>query len=186
MLPAMKPQVAGSVYVALISLCILAIATHFLFKGKEATLGAESRAIFSGVFRSSTGAGDSRSASAARWLSSQVSINMAKPDINFTQASNELDELLSLLYNRYELGSSVGGQFMHTTNNIAENTWDILKYKFAGKILTPNSTFLMIFGGSSVTAGHDNYYNQSFPYIFKKRMYPIFKVCSLIHYIVIY
>ena len=33
-----------------------------------------------------------------------------------------------------------------------------------------NQSFLMIFGGSSVTAGHDSYYNQSYPYIVKNRM----------------
>ncbi len=30
--------------------------------------------------------------------------------------------------------------------------------------------FLMIFGGSSVTAGHDNYYNQSYPFVAERRM----------------
>jgi len=32
----------------------------------------------------------------------------------------------------------------------------------------------MIFGGSSVTAGHDNHYNQSYPEVFKRRITPIF------------
>jgi hypothetical protein len=32
----------------------------------------------------------------------------------------------------------------------------------------------MVFGGSSVTAGHDNHFNQSYPLIFQKRMKPIF------------
>jgi len=29
-------------------------------------------------------------------------------------------------------------------------------------------------GGSSVTAGHDNYFNQSYPLVFERRMRPIF------------
>ena len=33
----------------------------------------------------------------------------------------------------------------------------------------------MIFGGSSVTAGHDNYYNQSYPFVFERRMKDIMK-----------
>ena len=37
----------------------------------------------------------------------------------------------------------------------------------------------MIFGGSSVTAGHDNYFNQSYPMIFKKRMAPIFEALGI-------
>ncbi len=52
--------------------------------------------------------------------------------------------------------------------------WDILKYKFALKILNLNSTFLMVFGGSSVTAGHDNFYSQAYPFVIERRMKPIF------------
>ena len=37
---------------------------------------------------------------------------------------------------------------------------DILKLKFAYKMAKQNQGYLMIFGGSSVTAGHDSYYNQ--------------------------
>lgn len=48
-----------------------------------------------------------------------------------------------------------------------------MKYKFAYKMTKQNQQFLMIFGGSSVTAGHDNYYNQSYPAIVDKRMGPI-------------
>jgi hypothetical protein len=48
-----------------------------------------------------------------------------------------------------------------------------MKYKFATKALDKNQNFLMIFGGSSVTAGHDNYFHQSYPMIVQKRMAPI-------------
>ena len=34
--------------------------------------------------------------------------------------------------------------------------------------------FVYVFGGSSVTAGHDNYYNQSYPKVFEKRLRPVF------------
>jgi hypothetical protein len=36
-----------------------------------------------------------------------------------------------------------------------------------------------VFGGSSVTAGHDNYYNQSYPYIILARMSPILKALGI-------
>eukprot|EP00607_Mallomonas_marina_P003036 CAMPEP_0182435244 /NCGR_PEP_ID=MMETSP1167-20130531/74670_1 /TAXON_ID=2988 /ORGANISM="Mallomonas Sp, Strain CCMP3275" /LENGTH=455 /DNA_ID=CAMNT_0024626085 /DNA_START=277 /DNA_END=1641 /DNA_ORIENTATION=- len=65
---------------------------------------------------------------------------------------------------------------------MAAHDWDIIKYKYAKKIVDiPNGDqqFLMIFGGSSVTAGHDNLYNQSYPMIVKKRMTPIFESLGL-------
>ena len=37
----------------------------------------------------------------------------------------------------------------------------------------------MIFGGSSVTAGHDNYYNQSYPFVFERRMTRIFQALNI-------
>jgi len=52
-------------------------------------------------------------------------------------------------------------------------------FKFAAKILKGGQSFLMIFGSSSVTAGHDNYFNQSYPMIFKKRMAPIFEALGI-------
>jgi len=84
-------------------------------------------------------------------------------------------DILSLIYHRYELSGSVGPEFWYTTNNIGAFTWDVIKYKIAAKAMRGNQTFLMIFGGSSVTAGHDSYFNQSFPMIVKQRMTPAFK-----------
>jgi hypothetical protein len=42
-----------------------------------------------------------------------------------------------------------------------------------------NVQFLMIFGGSSVTAGHDNYFHQSYPMVFHRRMKPIFDALGI-------
>ena len=95
-----------------------------------------------------------------------------KPD--FQLAKQLSQKLLSLIRSRYQIDSIIGSNFIRTTQNIGDITWDIIKYKYAKKIITENSNFLMIFGGSSVTAGHDNYYNQSYPLILKKRMLPIF------------
>lgn len=58
---------------------------------------------------------------------------------------------------------------------INRKDWDILKHIFATKILMPDSTYSMVFGGSSVTAGHDNHFNQSYPLIAEKRLRPIFQ-----------
>lgn len=63
-----------------------------------------------------------------------------------------------------------------------KDTWEGLKYKFGKKIVEAHmfvggaekSPFVYVFGGSSVTAGHDNYYNQSYPKVFERRMRPVF------------
>eukprot|EP01035_Chromulina_nebulosa_P026410 gene26410-34570_t len=92
-------------------------------------------------------------------------------DIDISNAKLHAKKLLSLIRNRYELNTSIGSNFFLTTNNIGKKAWDILKYRLALKIMSGgNQSFLMIFGGSSVTAGHDSYYNQSYPYIVKNRM----------------
>eukprot|EP01032_Pedospumella_encystans_P008276 gene8276-9842_t len=92
----------------------------------------------------------------------------------YGEARGLIKKVLSLIYNRYEFGGPYGNKFFMASNNLSPETWDILKFKLATKMLTTNSTFLMTFSGSSVTAGHDNYYAQSYPYIFKKRMSEIF------------
>jgi hypothetical protein len=97
--------------------------------------------------------------------------------------------LLNLIHHRYELYSdeSPGLLFFLASSNINSVTWEIIKHKYIQKLLTardklvsPSQTlsdpeFLMIFGGSSVTAGHDNYFNQSYPSIVERRMRPIFE-----------
>jgi hypothetical protein len=94
---------------------------------------------------------------------------------DFSATKDLISKILSLIYNRYEFHTTPGKQFLLTSNNMNKNAWDITKYKLAHKYVSGNQSFLMIFGGSSVTAGHDNYYNQSYPYIFKKRMADIFQ-----------
>ncbi len=99
--------------------------------------------------------------------------------IDIDKAKTITGQLLSLIYRRYELDSRPGGQFWRTSNNIDVRTWEILKYKIATKMVEGNGEFLMIFGGSSVTAGHDNFYNQSYPAIFNKRMKDIFAALGI-------
>lgn len=101
------------------------------------------------------------------------------PGVDFDKAKKLAKDLLSLIRNRYELEGPIGSQFFLTANNMAAETWDLMKYKFAVKTLRQNQTFLMIFGGSSVTAAHDNYYNQSYPAIVDHRMNPILKALGV-------
>ena len=87
-------------------------------------------------------------------------------------------DLLSLIYHRYELDGA-GASFWRTAQNIPDYGWDIMKYKFATKTLKGNQNFLMVFGGSSVTAGHDNHYRQSYPLVVRKRLIPLFAVMGI-------
>jgi hypothetical protein len=90
--------------------------------------------------------------------------------IDYENAIKATQQLMNLIWNRYELFDSIGRNFFLATNNMRNDVWDTIKYKFAVKILGGNSTFLMTFGGSSVTAGHDSYFNQSYPMIVHKRL----------------
>jgi hypothetical protein len=65
--------------------------------------------------------------------------------------------------------------------NFNNHTWDIMKYKFCQKLVSSvnESEFVMIFGGSSVTAGHDNYFHQSYPQVFERRMKPVFDAAGV-------
>ena len=89
--------------------------------------------------------------------------------LNLKLAKEIAESILSRIYHRYELGGA-GEAFWHTTQNMASDTWDIVKYKLAKKAVAGNQEFFMLFTGSSVTAGHDHYYNQSYPLIVQKRM----------------
>lgn len=55
-------------------------------------------------------------------------------------------------------------------SSVCSDAWNIMRNKFATKILNDNSRFVMVFGGSSITAGHDNYFNESYPIVFERRM----------------
>ena len=94
--------------------------------------------------------------------------------INVVEAKREINKVANLIYQRYEYHNKDWRQFFLGSSNMPNFAWDIVKYKIANKILMGNCTFLMIFGGSSVTAGHDNYYNQSYPLVIERRMKKVF------------
>jgi hypothetical protein len=95
-------------------------------------------------------------------------------EIDLESAKTEAKRILSLIHARYQLGDK-GANFFLSANNMKKETWDIMKYKYLTKMLTKKQNFLMIFGGSSVTAGHDGLYNQSYPATVEQRMSPMLK-----------
>lgn len=69
--------------------------------------------------------------------------------------------------------------FMH----IPSRSWEIQRNKFIKLILVdrhkPNSTFVVGFSGTSVTAGHDSYFAEAFPNVFYERMKPIMQALDI-------
>ena len=80
---------------------------------------------------------------------------------------------LNLIHQRYEF-STPRIQFLFVAMNVPKNAWDIMKYKTAKKFVDGKSAFRFTFGGSSVTAGHDGYFNESYPSIFERRVSSVF------------
>ena len=88
-------------------------------------------------------------------------------------AISNTQDLLSLIQYRYQHNTSRGATMFNMLENLSEDIWDIYKYKFAKKMVEGGQDFLMIFGGSSVTAGHDNMFEQSYPMVLRSRMEPL-------------
>lgn len=89
---------------------------------------------------------------------------------DLAKAKKNVIDVLDLIYNRFQLYDANVNPMFYTAQNIGKHSMDIYKYRFAKKILTKSERYLMIFGGSSVTAGHDNLFNSSFPGIVQKRL----------------
>jgi hypothetical protein len=92
------------------------------------------------------------------------------------------------------MNTPYGADLFRVYLNMGNATWTALRTKFAKKIVlahlhrrdggssTSKSSpprFLYVFGGSSVTSGHDNYYNQSYPSVFDRRMRPVFEALGI-------
>ena len=84
---------------------------------------------------------------------------------------------LNLIHQRWEI-SSPRGQFLYIANNMPMAAWDVIKHKIALKLVTKTS-FKMTFGGSSVTAGHDNFFNESYPSVCERRLQPVFAALNI-------
>jgi len=108
------------------------------------------------------------------------SLNTSFADLHALHAAkSQADKLANLIYQRFEFHNKDWFQFFMGSSNMPDYAWDILKYKVAKKFVDGNSTFLFIFGGSSVTAGHDNYYNQSYPLVLERRLKPVFDALGI-------
>ena len=81
----------------------------------------------------------------------------ATSGFDFDGAIKNVQSMLNIIYHRYELNTPRGFNMWYTLENLSTDIWDTFKYKFARKLIDKsNVDFLMVFGGSSVTAGHDS------------------------------
>ena len=100
--------------------------------------------------------------------------------LDFSNAKTLIHDAANLIYRRFEFDRAVNYQFFLEVSNMPPYGWDMQKYKIAKKIVDGgNSSYLMIFGGSSVTAGHDNYYHQAHPFVFERRIAPILEAAGV-------
>lgn len=80
------------------------------------------------------------------------------------------------IHQRYEMDFQPWQNFFMMIWNLPEHAWEIIRLKFAVKMiqgmLSGNSPpkFTMIFTGSSVTAGHDSFYDKSYVGIIEERL----------------
>lgn len=103
------------------------------------------------------------------------------------------------VYFVHQMHTSYGADLFRVYHNLGNATWTALRTKFARQIVLAHvhrrdsgtstsasaaskygpASFIYVFGGSSVTSGHDNYYNQSYPSVFDRRMRPAFEALGI-------
>jgi hypothetical protein len=102
-------------------------------------------------------------------------------DTEYSHAKRAVEDLSDKIFQRFQFHDESLRQFFLISWNIPAQGHDILKYKIAKKMVDGHSSaqFLMVFSGTSVTAGYDNYFNESYPIVFEKRMRPIFEALGI-------
>lgn len=160
-------------FIGFIGVCLLVICS-VLYRDPSLSLSLHRR------LTSSTGLHPSK-----RSLDDEFPMRKIEKAIELAQES------LSTIYNRYELDSKIGQSFFFISQNIDEPSYNLLKYQYAKKItnslslsLSYPQQYLLTFGGSSVTAGHDNQYLQSYPEVIGRKIRPIlsvFNISTLVH-----
>lgn len=103
------------------------------------------------------------------------SVSIEKIDDAITKAKS----LLSLIHGRYEYDTPRGKLFLTMQSNMKEKDFALLKLIFLKKLFSENPKYKMVFGGSSVTAGHDSLFKHSHPKILEARMRPIFEALGI-------
>lgn len=91
-----------------------------------------------------------------------------------SEAVRQIRADTNLIHQRFEMDYEPWQDFYMMIWNMPEHAWEIIRYKFAVKILKgfldPQApSFTMIFTGTSVTAGHESFYGRSYVGIIEER-----------------
>ena len=95
------------------------------------------------------------------------------------EAIGRAKALLGLIHSRYEYDTPRGKLFVTMQSNMKEKDFDLLKLIFLKKLTSTNPKYKMVFGGSSVTAGHDSLFQHSHPKVLERRMRPVFDALGI-------
>eukprot|EP01042_Synura_sphagnicola_P007832 gene7832-10030_t len=92
-----------------------------------------------------------------------------------TEAVRQIRVDTNLIHQRLEMDYEPWQDFYMMIWNMPEHAWEIIRYKFAVKILKgfleqQPPSFTMIFTGTSVTAGHESFYSRSYVGIIEERL----------------
>ena len=95
----------------------------------------------------------------------------------YNNALNAISNIQQQIYENWDVSNyPLFLSFVH----IPHESWVLQKQKFIKLILgNERKKFVVAFSGSSVTAGHDNYLNQSYPTIFYNSLSPIMKALNI-------
>jgi hypothetical protein len=93
----------------------------------------------------------------------------------------ETNQALKAIYDRWDIAHYPN--FLRSVS-MSHTGWEVLKLKMQEKLIAATSTaviqtFVVSFMGSSVTAGHDSMFNQSFPVVTKALMEPAFRAAGI-------
>lgn len=92
-----------------------------------------------------------------------------------SEAVRQINADTNLIHQRFEMDYEPWRDFYMMIWNMPEHAWEIIRYKFAVKVLKgflqeQPPHFTMLFTGSSVTAGYDSFYSRSYVGIIEERM----------------
>ena len=90
---------------------------------------------------------------------------------------DEIDQLKSFIWNTWDI--SKYPNFLKTMH-VPTRSYDLQVLKFQRLLLqSHDKSFVMGITGSSVTAGHDNFFNESYPAVIENALLPIFKIMNI-------
>ena len=109
------------------------------------------------------------------------------------QALHVLELSINTIYDRWKVAEYP--KFLKSCS-MHKSAWDLMKLKFVSKIIAAHEqhsvsagndhkneispvSFVMSFLGSSVAAGHDSYFNQSYPVLVGQTMKPVFDALGI-------